>query len=359
MAHLWNTISATAKNFSNFVHEEILSRPPFNIHVQDERLRVALTTGLAVFPPALPFMAALAEKHPISPERSLKLLELEGEMTESLQAEAEFLLCPSPYFKMGPDVYRISKMPRGQCIIINNKDFEDERQPRLGSEIDVVHMRDLFRALHFDVCIASNLTAARMKQILSKVSEAQCDRSECLVVIVMSHGLFEKIEGVDGEYLDLMKDVYSLFNNENCPALQGKPKVFFIQACRGQNYDNGSSAGGSATADSNVQKSRWEPSDCTVSEEPMKRVPSWTDMFIAHATIRGHVALRNPEGSWFLSSVYEVFCRYAYAMDLQEMMRLVEKQIMERSSHDGSRQTASTTTYAWTKKLYFNVGQFL
>ncbi|KAH9359640.1 hypothetical protein HPB48_015052 [Haemaphysalis longicornis] len=92
----------------------------------------------------------------------------------------------------------------------------------------------------------------------------------------------------------------------------------------------------------------------------MKRMPSWTDMFIAHPTIPGHVALRNSEeGSWFISSVYEVFWRHASEMHLQGMMRLVEKKIMERSSHDGSRQTASTTTYAWTKKLYFNVGQFL
>ncbi|KAH9359676.1 hypothetical protein HPB48_014765 [Haemaphysalis longicornis] len=57
-------------------------------------------------------------------------------------------------------VYRMSKMPRGQCIIINNKDFEDESKRRPGSEIDVDRMQQLFRALHFDVCIGSNLTAA-------------------------------------------------------------------------------------------------------------------------------------------------------------------------------------------------------
>lgn len=45
-------------------------------------------------------------------------------------------------------------------------------------------------------------------------------------------------------------------------------------------------------------------------------------------------------------------------MHLQDMMRLVEKQVTERSLYDGSRQTATTSTVAWTKKLYFNPGHF-
>ncbi|KAL1481716.1 hypothetical protein MTO96_050388, partial [Rhipicephalus appendiculatus] len=49
----------------------------------------------------------------------------------------------------------------------------------------------------------------------------------------MSRGDKDTILGVDGEELNLVEDVYEQFNNENCPALQGKPKLFFIQACRG------------------------------------------------------------------------------------------------------------------------------
>ncbi len=30
----------------------------------------------------------------------------------------------------------------------------------------------------------------------------------------------------------LLDDIFSMFNNLNCPNLAGKPKLFFIQSCR-------------------------------------------------------------------------------------------------------------------------------
>ncbi|KAH9359646.1 hypothetical protein HPB48_007940 [Haemaphysalis longicornis] len=73
-------------------------------------------------------------------------------------------------------------------------------------------------------------------------------------------------------------------------------------------------------------------------------------MYFAYATIPGHLAYREPDmGSWFISSVFNVFCSKACTMDLQDMMRLVEKQVTERFLDDGSRQTATTSTVAWTK----------
>lgn len=221
-------------------------------------------------------------------------------------------------------------------------------------------MAELFYSFHFDVRLRFDLSAAKMKKLLLKTAENQSESSDCLVVIIMSHGECGKIEGVDGESIDLMEDVYSRFNNAKCPALQGKPKVFFIQACRGHDYDNGIPAVvRRADADSTVKESLGTSSTCQVSEKPDKRLPSFSDMFIANATIPGHVALRHPEeGSWFICSVYEVFRRHASTMHLQDMMNLVEGEVNEKASHDGSKQAASSTTIGWGKKLYFNIGHF-
>ena len=47
----------------------------------------------------------------------------------------------------------------------------------------------------------------------------------------MSHGEEGFLTTKEGDKI-LLDDVFSLFNNVNCPNLAGKPKLFFIQSCR-------------------------------------------------------------------------------------------------------------------------------
>ena len=62
---------------------------------------------------------------------------------------------------------------------------------------------------------------------------------DCLVVVLMGHGKTEqgqaKLMAYDGQLVDL-GELVALFNNKNCPGLRGKPKLFFIQCCRGREY---------------------------------------------------------------------------------------------------------------------------
>lgn len=356
-----------------------LLHPPFNIEAQHQWARLLLyDLGAMVPPPARPFMSvaesaesrgwsvrflANEEKTDGGVEKAVRCRieradSINGVTMKTLPAEIKFLVTPAPYFIDGPEVYRMSRIPRGKCIIINNKVFQSRSPDRVGSEIDVDRMEKLFSALHFDVCVGSNMCVTEMKDMLSAAAEAQRYESyDCLVVIIMSHGIPGKIEGVHGDHLHLMDDVYSRFNNENCPALKGKPKVFFIQACRGDYQDNGTPAVFDAADAAPSPQNATGKSDFSPPSDT--RMPSWSDMYFAYATIPGHFAYREPEsGSWFISSVYEVFCREAGTTHLQGMMRLVEKKVTERSLYDGSRQTATTSTVAWTKKLYFNPGHF-
>ena len=39
--------------------------------------------------------------------------------------------------------------------------------------------------------------------------------------------------------VDIERDVIALFGGDNCPNLNGKPKLFFFQACRGEKMDSG------------------------------------------------------------------------------------------------------------------------
>ena len=55
-----------------------------------------------------------------------------------------------------------------------------------------------------------------------------------IVLVFMSHGVREGILGVDRTVVTI-EDIKDIFSGRNCPALIGKPKIMFFQACRGGN----------------------------------------------------------------------------------------------------------------------------
>lgn len=295
---------------------------------------------------------------------------------------------PAKQFKRGPEVYSMTRNPRGSCIILNNTDFNEHMGRREESKLDVDRMEALFRQLHFKVTVASNLSAIRMKEVLSNAAKVECQKDDdCLVVIVMSHGSQDVIYGIDGEELHLDRDVYPLFDNCNCPALVGKPKLFFVQASRGDMCDHGirdvletsdalqaSSEHSAATSlqppllDRNSGDLLQTPDatqaagehEAAFSWRPHKPTTSCSDMYIAYATRPGYVALTNKQtGSWFLSAVGKVFSEHACTMSLDGLMRLVCERVMDLWAHDGFKQTPSIKTIGWRKELYFNPGLYI
>ncbi|KAL1425668.1 hypothetical protein MTO96_018962 [Rhipicephalus appendiculatus] len=253
------------------------------------------------------------------------------------------------------DVYRMVHSPRGLCIIINNFNFRGSSPRRDGSEYDARDMKDLFIALHFQCILGTDMTAYEMKMLLSMAAmHAERESPDCLVVILMSHGREGTILSADGVPLHLDDDVYALFNNENCPGLEGKPKVFFIQACRGDKEDSATGPSANEAADAEpLRAAAPQPS----SSSTRKRTATWSDMYIAYATIPGYKAVMNRgSGSWFLSAVRRMFTQHAGTMHLEELMHLVHNEVMGQSSDDGWKQTPSVELRGWRKKLYFNPG---
>lgn len=55
--------------------------------------------------------------------------------------------------------------------------------------------------------------------------------TECVILIIMSHGGGTKISGVDHVAVEL-KSLIAFFSSKNCPSLHEKPRLVFVQACR-------------------------------------------------------------------------------------------------------------------------------
>lgn len=125
--------------------------------------------------------------------------------------------------------------------------------------------------------------------------------NDCFLLAMMSHGSTDgKIYAYDEKYS--AQDLWSPFIGTNCETLIGKPKLFFIQACRGKLVDPG------------VIKPKFprgkiiDHVDATSEEEEEYFIPNLADLLIMFSTSEGYYSFRNPkEGSWFIQSLVREF----------------------------------------------------
>ncbi len=70
-----------------------------------------------------------------------------------------------------------------------------------------------------------------MQLTTSAFSEKDHSKADMIIVAVLSHGDEGEIEGVDGKFVK-EKTLLSMFTDENCPDLAGKPKLCIFLHCR-------------------------------------------------------------------------------------------------------------------------------
>jgi caspase 6 len=191
-------------------------------------------------------------------------------------------------------VYKIDYSSPGVVIIFNNKEFTDpiKYADRDGSEQDVFSLCTLFRGLNYEVVSPYiNKTEAQMRKAIDDYATHDYTSYGCLILFIMSHGDKNKIISSDSEYIDLNEFITPLKRNAS---LKSKPKVFFIQACRGSarmtvNHDAPSITN---SLSSNVY-SRYFDHD--------KRLPREADFLFSYSTLEDHVSYRDVEdGSWYI-----------------------------------------------------------
>ena len=76
----------------------------------------------------------------------------------------------------------------------------------------------------------NDLSFREMEYKLEEAANASHSDADCIFVAVLSHGELGILYASDHAYKP--DRLWSPFNAERCPTLAGKPKLFFIQACR-------------------------------------------------------------------------------------------------------------------------------
>ncbi|MEE6486975.1 hypothetical protein FKM82_014747 [Ascaphus truei] len=224
--------------------------------------------------------------------------------------------------------YRMHSRPRGVALVISNIYFSaPELDFRSGGDVDSVSLKQLFSQLGYRVVVQDNLTAREMHVELDKFSKLS-DHTllDSCVVSILSHGVDGAVYGVDGELVQL-QDVFTMLDNAHCPQLQNKPKMFFIQACRGEKADRGvdQQDGREQTASPGCEESDAGREDLRV------KLPTQSDMICSYACLKDTVALRNTKrGSWFVQALTSIFSQHAKDTHVADMLVKVNALIKDR-----------------------------
>lgn len=264
-------------------------------------------------------------------------------------------------------VYSMKCKPHGLCLIINNVDFEYLSR-RGGSDVDAKKLDELFTKLQYTVKMVRNQSSKQLKETLFQFAKLNDhEMADSVVVCLLSHGLEGQIYGVDGVLVSI-PDLLALFNGYAAKDLIGKPKMFFIQACRGSDFDRGvdvidsghvspmeapltqANAGFLHKAVPGVQPKTIKPEP----EPEPETLPAEADMLVAYSTVPGYVSWNNlAKGSWFVQAIADIFSAYAHTEDVVSMLiRVNHKVAREFESYNRKKQIPAPVIML-TKKVFF------
>ena len=232
--------------------------------------------------------------------------------------------------------------PHGKAIIIVNENFHSNpANPTLhlprreGAQRDLQHFKATFEFLGYEVVWYLDITANEMYSAIDKVAIENHNAHDSLVCCVSSHGDENVMYGSDGigvkrsEFLEPLKQTESL---------TGKPKMFFIQACR-------------TRAESTTEAS---------SKQPLFPASLDADIFIANATTANNPSYRSlVHGSWFVHALHHIFIKHAHHLTLVEMIYKVNSVVCDArgriqdkgEDEEASEQEEAQQCAEWTSSF--------
>lgn len=220
--------------------------------------------------------------------------------------------------------YPMDRVPRGFCIIINNREFSQARKldpdikDRTGTDVDRDKLKQTFTDLHFQVEVHENLTSDNMLEELKKLANWNHSQFCAFFCCILSHGEDRCVLGVDGKKV-LLQSLTSTVAGHNCAGLIGKPKVFIIQACQGNEEQQRCIIPQPEDLDKDG------PGDATA-------IPFEADILIALATVPGYYSFRSKrDGTWFIQTLCGMLNDPKYRkVDFSTLLVLVNDEVSQK-----------------------------
>ena len=221
--------------------------------------------------------------------------------------------------------YQINEGGHGYALIINNISI-DGREERKGAAQDGLKLSQTMRSLGYKLVgdkVHINCTAYVIKQLIKEATNIDHTHNDSFICCLMSHGDSDYVYGTDDKpvYLDsIQKDVI------NCKGLFGKPKIFFVQACRGGTLPDAHKV---EVDDHNTPGKVLLPEAC--------------DVFFGYATSPNTKACRFTDtGSWYITELCKAFRDFPL-QDLLTIVQIAQHEVCTKDEYVYERREDKVT----------------
>ncbi|XP_044170487.1 volume-regulated anion channel subunit LRRC8A-like [Acropora millepora] len=258
-------------------------------------------------------------------------------------------------------VYKMTSKPKGLALIFKVVSYYSG-MGYSGSKVDVKRLKKLFKGIGYNVQVQLDSSSARDFETHLKDLLANHAIGDSVIVAVMAHGSNEGMICSNGDIISV-NTIVSILGNADI--YLGKPKLIFIQACRGSVKPfHCVKVGGSLiripilpripveTEGASLDARQYEERDD--SDSLPLDIPAHSDVLIGYATLPGFISYRSAEeGSWYIQSLVEVFSQYAFKEDVLSLLTFANYNVSRKfkTMQDFRQILAPQSTL--TKKLFF------
>lgn len=268
-------------------------------------------------------------------------------------------------------VYSFTHSKRGYAVLIMNHAFANEDENLPGIKHDIESMSRLFTTMDFEVRQLINLSSEQLYSDLLGIQEEISSDCDCFVCVISTHGGEDPgfyayhpqepgytrtehyVLNTDGSMWT--RHIMEMFDDHHCRALRGKPRLFFVQACRGNDVDRGVDL---IENTENIESNEDRSEDNSFNQVVFQ-IPCYNDSLVMFSSNSGKYAWSEDiEGGWLLTALDQVFSSGS-GDDLLSLLTQVCGEVASREAFipDNKRAHRSKSTacvyHKLRKDIYF------
>ncbi|NWH15873.1 CASP6 protein, partial [Grus americana] len=252
--------------------------------------------------------------------------------------------------------YKMNHQRRGVALIFNHEHFfwHLKLPDRRGTIADRNNLKHSLTDLGFEVRQFDDLKAEDVLQKLWEASKDDHSNADCFVCVFLSHGENDHVYAYDDHIK--IETITDMFRGDQCQSLVGKPKIFIIQACRGDKHD-----------DPVIAQDSIDSSDESIINETevdaagVYTLPAGADFLMCYSVAQGYFSHRDTlNGSWYIQDLCEALRKHGSSLEFTELLTIVNRKVSHRrvdrcrdSNAIGKKQIPCFASML-TKKLYFH-----
>ncbi|XP_030375429.1 caspase-1 [Scaptodrosophila lebanonensis] len=225
--------------------------------------------------------------------------------------------------KMTPPTSK-SKLKPALVYIFNHEKFDTKKnEDRKGTNVDMEALRSAFEKFNCKVEEIKNATVQTVHSTAQKLEVYDFRSRSALVIVILSHGTRHGIIAAkNGDYSIDDSILFPILRNQT---LKDKPKMFFIQACKGDMEQAG------------------------FHTDAARPHGSPNEILKCYSTFEGYVSYRTDEGSPFIQTFCDTLKKLGASIDITAIMDQVR--ILVKAYTKDSQIPSVTSTL--TQKYVF------